>query len=144
MELYALISNMTKHELIIDTNDKNRVLTHCTCGVNFFYYAKGEKLTNIGEGLIYINESFNKHVKEATAKEENDERFKILCPYCNAIWNGDMIESLSFAEGSYTPDCVSSRILGMIDIHCHNCKKLIYRKEISKSLDEYDEKRWKD
>jgi hypothetical protein len=56
---------------------------------------------------------------------------KILCVYCNKIWDAEMQETLAVAEGSYTPDCVGSKIYGSVDIYCTNCKKLVYKKEIS-------------
>lgn len=69
----------------------------------------------------------------------------ILCPYCNAHYTTEMLETLDLCEGSYTPDCYSSRIYGNIDIYCKGCKKLVYRKEIDKvtnRTEEYDQQRW--
>lgn len=72
---------------------------------------------------------------------------KILCPFCNKEYTAKMLETLDICEGSYTPECVGSKITGKIDIICENCKKLVYRKEISKEtemLEYFDELRWKD
>ena len=74
------------------------------------------------------------------------ENLKILCPYCNAPYTAEMLETLDICEGSYTPDCVGSTIRGKIDIHCSKCKKLVYRKEITlyntPGLEDYDKQRW--
>ena len=56
---------------------------------------------------------------------------KILCPYCNAEWTPKMETDLAFSQGSYTTGCIGSKIYGDISIYCDNCKKLIYKKEIS-------------
>ena len=64
---------------------------------------------------------------------------KILCPYCNAPYTAEMLETMDLCEGSYTPGCVASTIRGNIDIICNNCKKLVYRKEINKHTDAADE-----
>ena len=74
------------------------------------------------------------------------ENLKILCPYCNAPYTAEMLETLDICEGSYTPDCVGSKIIGKIDINCSKCKKLVYRKEIelrnTPGLEDYDFQRW--
>jgi hypothetical protein len=60
-----------------------------------------------------------------------ENELKILCPFCNKEYTSKMKSKLIFSEGSYTADCVYSEIRGTIDIYCENCKKLVYRKEIS-------------
>lgn len=73
---------------------------------------------------------------------EQVQELVILCPYCNFKYTAEMLTQLDLCEGSYTADCVSSTIRAKIDIVCSGCKKLVYRKEISKYADDYDELRW--
>lgn len=72
----------------------------------------------------------------------NKDTYKVYCTYCDALWDAEMMEKLDLSEGSYTPDCVCSRIHGQIDITCSNCKKLVYRKEVSNTLDGSYERAW--
>ncbi len=53
-----------------------------------------------------------------------------LCPYCRAEWTDEMItfEDVSMSEGCDTCGYGSGAEF-TLDIHCHKCKKLIYRKE---------------
>ena len=71
------------------------------------------------------------------------QELTILCPYCNAQYTAEMKTTLSLCEGSYTPDCVSSKLQASINIHCKNCSKLVYKKEVEEyAPEEYDEARW--
>lgn len=62
-----------------------------------------------------------------------------ICVFCNAPWTDDMIQTLhkTEVETGYYGDPESVELFEVIDITCHNCKRLIYRKEISKSLSAY-------
>lgn len=53
--------------------------------------------------------------------------FKMYCPYCKALWDADMETDLCTAGDC--PTC-GSYVEGSIEIFCHNCKKLVYKKEI--------------
>jgi hypothetical protein len=60
----------------------------------------------------------------------DNTEFKVLCPYCKAVWSAEMLEELEVEAECDTCD-YGSYPTGTIDIYCTNCKKLIYRKEIS-------------
>lgn len=60
---------------------------------------------------------------------------KIICPYCSQPYTAIMLHKLWFSEGSYTPDCVGSKIGSSIEITCTHCGKLVYKKEISDDID---------
>ena len=60
---------------------------------------------------------------------------KIICPFCNTEYTAKMKQELWIAEGSYTPECVGSKMVSSIDIYCENCNKLVYKKEIEKDID---------
>ncbi len=55
-----------------------------------------------------------------------------ICIFCNAPWTDDMITVLarSEIESGYYGDIDSVMTHATIDITCHNCKKLIYQKEV--------------
>lgn len=55
--------------------------------------------------------------------------FEILCPFCSAVFSGSMEEQLTYSAGC--PTCGDGDLDGSINIYCTNCKKLIYKKEIS-------------
>lgn len=67
---------------------------------------------------------------------------QIICIYCNTPWTEEMLQQLHFCEGSYTPECVSSKIGNTTDITCPVCHKVIYRKEVEEMMDMYDNERW--
>lgn len=51
---------------------------------------------------------------------------KILCPFCNALWNAKMVTEFYSSMGCPTcgPDTE-----GSIEIQCSKCGKTIYKKE---------------
>lgn len=63
---------------------------------------------------------------------------KTLCPYCGENYTMEMLHKLWFSEGSYTSDCVGSKIYSSIKIYCTHCKKLVYEKEITEDIDYLD------
>lgn len=56
------------------------------------------------------------------------EDFKILCPYCNAPYTAEMKNELEYSSGCDTCGYGSEKI-STVEIHCTNCKKLVYKKE---------------
>jgi endogenous inhibitor of DNA gyrase (YacG/DUF329 family) len=73
---------------------------------------------------------------------EEKTELKILCPYCGKPYTAEMLHKLWLTEGSYTTDCVASRMDSSIEIICTNCKKLVYKKEISETIDDLPERHW--
>jgi hypothetical protein len=57
------------------------------------------------------------------------EELRILCPYCNANFTASMVADLRSSAGCDTCD-YGSEPAGTIDILCHECGRLVYRKEI--------------
>ncbi len=55
-----------------------------------------------------------------------------ICGFCNAPWTDDMIRVLAESEvstGYYgDPDGVATK--ATIDVNCHGCQRLIYRKQV--------------
>jgi len=66
----------------------------------------------------------------------------IICIYCNKPWTQDMLDYLHFADCSYTPDCVGAEFRNSVDIHCDNCHKLIYKKELADIAEKYTQAQW--
>lgn len=62
------------------------------------------------------------------SEEQNDE-LKILCPYCNQIWNAKMEADYSYSMGSEMTGVYGEEVT--VKIFCTNCEKLIYTKEDS-------------
>jgi len=52
--------------------------------------------------------------------------FKIVCPFCNAPYTGDMEDLLYASQGC---DTCGPIISGSIEIKCSNCRKIVYKKE---------------
>jgi hypothetical protein len=57
-----------------------------------------------------------------------------ICGFCNAPWSDDMIKTLhsTEVETGYYGDPEDVLLRELIDITCHACERLIYRKEIEK------------
>lgn len=59
--------------------------------------------------------------------EETKMDKKPLCPYCNAEWTNEMIR-VEVEEASGCDSCgQTSRV--EIEIKCHKCERVIYRKQ---------------
>ena len=57
---------------------------------------------------------------------EKDNTFKILCPYCDAVWDAHMTGDFNYSMGSEWTGVYGEDV--HVKIHCTNCKKLIYSK----------------
>ena len=57
---------------------------------------------------------------------EQEQDFKIMCPFCNAPYTASMTEDLYASEGCET---CGPTITGELIIRCSNCGKIIYKKE---------------
>lgn len=61
--------------------------------------------------------------------EEINNLGKVLCPFCSAPWSEENIRTGDLDAGDH---CASGRFYGeqmTVDITCHECNRLIYRKE---------------
>ena len=83
-------------------------------------------------------EDYEVEITTEVEKVEKEKKLIILCPYCNKPYTSKMKHKLFLSEGSYTPDCVGSKMVSSIDIYCSNCKKLVYKKEIREDIDYLD------
>lgn len=55
---------------------------------------------------------------------------KPLCPFCSTEWSDDMVQVMDVYASSGCETCGhGSSVEGTVDITCHACKRLIYRKE---------------
>ena len=55
---------------------------------------------------------------------------KPICPYCRAEWTDEMVKFEDVQCSSGCETCgYGADAKFTLDIHCANCKKLIYRKE---------------
>jgi hypothetical protein len=61
------------------------------------------------------------------SKEEN--KLKIFCPYCNALWTATMETDFDYSMGSEWTGIYGETVT--VEIYCSNCKKLIYTKKDS-------------
>lgn len=52
-----------------------------------------------------------------------------LCPYCNAEWTDEMMKIEAEEGSSGCETCGPGATEIVVDITCHKCGKLIYRKE---------------
>ena len=69
---------------------------------------------------------------------KNKSKINLICVYCNKAFSIEMLHKLWLSEGSYTPDCVGSKIKSSIEIICTHCNKLVYKKEALESIDYLD------
>lgn len=66
---------------------------------------------------------------EKVKEDKTGDIARITCPYCHAPWNETNIELYDLdagdhcESGRFYPECCT------IDITCHACGKLMYRKE---------------
>ncbi len=60
--------------------------------------------------------------------ELTPDTLTILCPYCSAPYTAKMETDLDFSQGCETCGH-GGGMSGTIEIHCDNCKKLVYKKE---------------
>jgi len=54
---------------------------------------------------------------------------KILCPFCNEVWDGKMTAQFNYSMGSEWTGIYGEEV--KVEIFCTNCKKLIYTKNDS-------------
>ncbi|KKT20023.1 MAG: hypothetical protein UW07_C0044G0007 [Candidatus Nomurabacteria bacterium GW2011_GWF2_43_8] len=59
------------------------------------------------------------------------EELTIICPFCNASYTSEMEEELKNCEDEDSNGTNFSSIVGEITIKCSNCKKVVYKKEIT-------------
>jgi hypothetical protein len=57
-------------------------------------------------------------------------KFKIICPFCDAPYTANMLLTLERAFEATSPSGYGAGADVIIDIFCENCKRLIYRKEV--------------
>lgn len=62
-----------------------------------------------------------------------------ICVFCNAPWDDGMIRVLaeSEVEEGYYGGVDDIETVATIDVTCHSCKRLIYRKEVRGSTHTY-------
>lgn len=75
--------------------------------------------------------------KKPAAPNGFAEGARPVCVFCNAPWTDDMIKVMheTQVEIGYYGDVEGVNLATKIDISCHSCKRLIYRKEIAGSTD---------
>lgn len=62
--------------------------------------------------------------------KDEEQKLKVLCPYCSTPFDADMEQALEICEG-----CQSCGVdTAKIDITCTNCGKVAYSKEIYISI----------
>lgn len=64
-----------------------------------------------------------------------------LCVFCNAPWTDDMMKAYAEADVSFGDYGSVDGIEITIDVTCSTCKRLVYRKHIQQSGNEYVEDR---
>lgn len=66
-----------------------------------------------------------------------------VCVFCNTPWSDDMIKTMhqTEVETGYYGDVEAVELREIIDITCHKCQRVIYRKEIAKHIPGYN---WSD
>jgi hypothetical protein len=57
------------------------------------------------------------------------EELKILCPFCNAVWDSKMEIDYSISSGSELTGSWMDEL--KVEIYCSNCGKLVYTKKDS-------------
>lgn len=55
-----------------------------------------------------------------------EKELKILCPFCDQIWDAKMKAEYSSSMGSEWTGEYDQNI--SVEIHCSNCKRLVYAK----------------
>lgn len=65
-----------------------------------------------------------------------------LCVWCSAPWDDDMVKVFANtkAETGYYGELEGIDVVVNIDITCSKCKRLVYRKEVSKECRGYGER----
>lgn len=61
--------------------------------------------------------------------EDVNELSKVLCPFCSEPWNEKNIRTYDLDAGDH---CASGRFYAeccTIEITCHKCERLMYKKE---------------
>ncbi len=68
----------------------------------------------------------------AKKKTQEIKEAKMLCPYCNAEFTPEMQADYAWAKEG-CPTCgFGSEVCMSISIYCTACKRLVYRKEITR------------
>jgi uncharacterized Zn-finger protein len=57
---------------------------------------------------------------------KEEKTFKILCPYCNAVWDAKMETDFDYSMGSEYTGIYGEEVT--VEIFCSNCGKLVYKK----------------
>jgi hypothetical protein len=67
-----------------------------------------------------------------------------ICVFCNAPWTDEMIETLHITEveTGYYGDVERVNLWNQIDITCSSCERLIYSKQVVKSISAYAGNTW--
>ena len=102
---------------------------------------KKERKTII-KGTYTLRQNGEKHMEVKKIKQSGQlgskYELKVFCPFCSSEYTASMLHQLEFSEASYTTNCVGEKIYGYIDIVCDNCKRLVYRKEVSETREGRD------
>ena len=72
-----------------------------------------------------VKREWNKESPEYVLTDEKNT-FKILCPYCNAVWDAKMTGDFEYSMGSEWTGVYGEDV--HVKIHCTNCKELVYFK----------------
>lgn len=60
---------------------------------------------------------------------DKQKPLRILCPFCNAVWDAKMEAQFDYSMGSEYTGIYDERV--SVEIFCSNCKKLVYKKNES-------------